>query len=65
MQIVDLPLISLTAMPTSEQLQHILNVRQRRRYVEARTKRAHIPKLDKLSKAQLQRLAKVLGLSSS
>ena len=64
MQIKGLPIQSLTSMTAETQLQHILDVRQRRRFVAKKLAQAKVavPKFDGLSQEQLQKLATLLGI---
>ena len=64
MQIEDLPILAIANLLTEAQLQLILDVRQRRRFVAKpqRHGRVVMPKIDKLNNEQLKRLAQLLGL---
>ena len=67
MQIEDLPIPVFTTMTTEQQLQLILDVRKRRRFVakpQRVERRVDVPKIDKLSNDQLKRLAQLLGLEA-
>ena len=69
MQIEDLPILAIGNLQTDAQLQLILDVRQRRRFVAAKPQRTPTRSrapvkgaVNKLSNEQLQRLAILLGL---
>ena len=55
----------LSVLSPKDQLQLILDIRQRRRFVakpQRHDRQAAIPKIDNLSNSQLERLAQLLGL---